>query len=129
MNSESGKIESFKDLNSWKESHNLVLMVYKETETFPTIEMFGLTSQLRRAAVSLTSNIAEGFSRNTYKDKLQFYSVAMGSLTEIENQLTIAKDLNYIEPLKFSALNQQLVTASKLLQGLIKKTKVIIRGS
>lgn len=129
MNFESKKIQTFKDLNSWKEAHSLVLLVYKETEAFPKSEIFGLTSQLRRASVSLTSNIAEGFSRNTYKDKLQFYSIALGSLTEIENQLIIAKDLNYIRADSFTALNNQVIIVSKLLSGLIKKTKEIIVSS
>lgn len=129
MNSESGKIKSFKDLNSWKASHILVLMVYKETETFPSAEIFGLVSQLRRAAVSLTSNIAEGFSRNSYKDKLQFYSIALGSLSEIENQIIIAKDLRYITPEKSLILEEQIIITSKLLHGLIKKSRSIIQNS
>ena len=126
MNFETQKIQSFKDLNSWKEGHVLVLMVYKETEYFPKREIFGLVSQLRRAAVSLTSNIAEGFSRNTYKDKLQFYAISLGSLTEIENQLLIAKDLSYITPERFSEFDNQIVIVSKLLSGLIKKSKSFV---
>ncbi len=128
MNIEPKRIQSFKDLNSWKEAHALVLLIYKETEAFPKSEIFGLISQLRRASVSLTSNIAEGFSRNTYKDKLQFYCVALGSLTEIENQLIIAKDLSYIKGELFSKLNNQIVVVSKLLSGLIKKTKEFLKG-
>ncbi len=104
----------------------MVLLVYKETETFPKTEIFGLVSQLRRASVSLTSNIAEGFSRNTYKDKLQFYAVALGSLSEMENQLLIAKDLAYISLGKSAEINDQIVIVSKLLSGLIKKTKEFV---
>src|SRR3989344_224377 len=86
------KIQSFTDLEVWRESHKLVLMVYKFTKNFPKNELFGLTSQLRRAVVSITSNIAEGFSRFSYKEKIQFYSIAFGSLTEVQNQLLISKD-------------------------------------
>src|SRR4030067_3416968 len=94
------KIKSFTDLGAWKESHKLVLMIYDISKNFPREEMFGLTIQIRRAAVSITSNIAEGFSRKTYKEKTQFYFMAIGSNTEIRNQLIIAKDLKYITPEK-----------------------------
>lgn len=70
------KIKSFTDLRAWREGHKLVLMIYKETENFPSKEIFSLTNQMRRAAISITSNIAEGFSRNTAKEKYQFYSMA-----------------------------------------------------
>ncbi len=123
LNIESGKIQSFKDLHSWQEGHKLVILIYKETDAFPKSELFSLTSQLRRASVSLTSNIAEGFSRNTYKEKVQFYSIAMGSLTEIENQLIIAKDLKYLTEKSFNILNEQIIIVSKLLRGLISKSK------
>ena len=96
MNQESGKIRSFTDLDAWREGHRLVIDIYKITREFPKEELFGLTNQLRRAAVSFTSNIAEGFSRNSYKEKLQFYSIALGSLTEVQNQLLVARDVEYI---------------------------------
>ena len=79
------KIKTFRDLISWQEGHNLVLMIYEVTKTFPREEAFGLTTQLRRAAVSCTSNIAEGFSRLTANDKAHFYTMALGSLTEIQS--------------------------------------------
>jgi four helix bundle protein len=82
-----GKIRSFTDLDAWKKGHELVLMVYKITKSFPNEEVFGLTIQMRRSAVSSTSNIAEGFSRHTHKEKIQFYSIALGSVTELQNQL------------------------------------------
>ncbi|HPN54545.1 MAG TPA: four helix bundle protein [Candidatus Moranbacteria bacterium] len=112
------KIKSFTDLEAWKEGHRLVLAVYKETQKFPKEESFGLTSQMRRAAVSITSNIAEGFSRNTSKDKYQFYSMAHGSLTELQNQLIIVRDIEYLEKENFNKIAQQTITVAKLLCGL-----------
>ena len=90
------KINTFKDLDCWKEAHSLVLEIYKTTSMFPTSEIFALTNQMRRASVSISSNIAEDFGRQGYKEKLQFYYVSRGSLIEIENQLLIAKDIKYI---------------------------------
>jgi four helix bundle protein len=118
-----GKIESFTDLNVWKEGHKLVLEIYKVSRTFPTEERFGLVSQIRRAAVSVTSNIAEGFSRESYKEKVQFYSMAKGSLTELQNQLLIARDVNYLDQGIFDKLAKQSITVHKLLTGLIKSSR------
>src|SRR3989344_8161391 len=117
------KIKSFTDLYVWKEAHKLVIMIYKVTKIFPKEEQFGLTNQIRRAAVSVTSNIAEGFSRNTFKDKTQFYSIALGSLTETQNQLLIARDIGYIENKIFQELGNQTVTVSKLCNGLLKSKR------
>lgn len=118
------KIRSFTDLFSWKEGHKLVLLVYSCTENFPNKEIFGLTNQMRRAAVSVTSNIAEGFSRKTTKEKLQFYSMAYGSLTELQNQLIIARDVKYLNKDVFKKVADQTVVVAKLLNGLkrIKNT-------
>ena len=93
---DSKKIKSFTDLETWKEGHKLVLIIYKITKSFPDEERFSLTNQLQRAMVSVTSNIAEGFSRNGKKEKVQFDYMVLGSLTEVQNQLLIAKDLSYI---------------------------------
>lgn len=114
------KIKSFTDLEAWKESHKLVLMVYMTTSNFPKEEMFGLVSQLRRAAISIVSNIAEGFSRNSPKEKIQFYFTAKGSNTEIQSQLLIAKDLKYLSEEDFSGMAQQSIKVNKLINGLIK---------
>lgn len=129
MIQELNKIKSFTDLKAWGEGHKMVLMIYELTKKFPKEEVFGLTNQLRRAAVSFTSNIAEGFSRNSYKEKLQFYTMALGSLTEIQNQLLIARDINYITKDEFSEVAEQTVDVSKITNGLIKKSKTIIRDS
>lgn len=129
MNQESRKIKSFTDLNVWQEVHKLVLAIYKITRKFPKEEQFGLTNQLQRAGVSFTSNIAEGFSRNSYKEKLQFYSTALGSLTEIQNQLLIARDIGYITKAEFDKIAEETVLISKMTNGLIKKSKSIIHNS
>lgn len=117
---EKEKIKSFTDLRAWREGHKLVLMTYKETENFPQKEIFGLTNQMRRAAVSATSNIAEGFSRNSTKEKYQFYCVAQGSVTELQNQLIIARDVGYLDQDKFDKLARQTIAVHKLINGLKK---------
>ena len=122
-------IKSFTDLNAWIEGHKLVLMIYNETKLFPKEEMFGLISQMRRCAVSITSNIAEGFSRQPYKEKVQFYSMAQGSVTELQNQLLEARDVGFIGKGKFQEIALQSVTAHKIINGLIKSSKTMIHNS
>jgi len=122
-NMEKEKITSFTNLNAWKEGHELVLEVYSLTKNFPKEEMFDLVSQMRRAAVSITSNIAEGFSRQGQKEKIQFYSIAHGSTTELQNQLLVARDVGYISNEQFTNAANKSVTAHKLLTGLIKSIK------
>lgn len=129
MKHESGKINSFTDLNAWKESYKLAVLVYEITKKFPEDEKFGLTNQLRRAVVSISSNVAEGFSRNSYKDKLQFYAVALGSLSEVQSQLFVANGINYLSENDFNELESKSVIVSKLLHGLIKSSKSAIQNS
>lgn len=126
---EKEKIKSFTDLNAWKEGHRLVLMVYRLTENFPNKEQFGLVSQMRRCAVSITSNISEGFSRNTFKDKLQFYSISLGSVSELQNQLLISRDLGFLNSKEFKKIAEQTITVNKLVNGLIKKCRAIIQDT
>ncbi len=114
------KIQSFTDLTAWKEGHALVLNIYKITFEFPHHQTYSLTNQMQRASVSITSNIAEGFSRRTRKDKVQFYYMALGSTTEIQNQLVIARDLGYLKSELFQSIAQQTVQVHKLINGLIK---------
>lgn len=123
MNLESKKIQSFTDLQVWQEAHRLVLLIYEITKAFPKEETFGLVSQMKRAAVSITSNIAEGFSRQSSKEKLQFYSIAHGSLTELQNQILVAKDVKYISEESFHKLSSQLLTVHKLLNAFIRSTR------
>jgi four helix bundle protein len=119
----SNKITSFTDLNTWKEAHKLVLDIYKLIKKFPKEEKYALSDQMRRCAVSITSNIAEGFSRQGKKEKLQFYYTSKGSLTELQNQLLIAKDAGYLNDKIFKELADQTVTVGKLLTGLIKSAQ------
>ncbi|MDP2708505.1 MAG: four helix bundle protein [bacterium] len=116
-------IKSFTDLNAWREGHKLVLLIYKITKNFPKEEMFGLINQLRRAAVSVTSNIAEGFSRQSYKEKIKFYCTSLGSTTEVQNQILIAKDVKYINSGEFIEIADQTIVVHKLLNGLIKSSR------
>ena len=115
-----GTIKIFSDLNTWKESHKLVLLIYKITEKFPNKETFALTSQMRRAVVSISSNIAEGFSRRGGKEKIMFYSMALGSLTELQNQMLVAKDVHYVDLVLYREFDEQSIVVHKLINGLIK---------
>jgi four helix bundle protein len=114
------KIKSFTDLIAWQKGHKLGLEIYKSTKNFPKEELYCLTSQIRRCAISITSNIAEGFSRQSSKEKKQFFSTSLGSLTELQNQLLMARDLEYINNKDFNYLAEMTVEVSKLINSLIK---------
>ena len=101
----------------------MAVAVYKTTKSFPKEELFGITSQMRRAVVSVTSNIAEGFGRETYKDKSHFYQISLGSLLELENQIYIAKDVGYLKEEKFYEIIQQIRKVETICRGLIKKSR------
>lgn len=120
------KIKSFTDLIVWKEGHELVIMVYKITKIFPKEETYSLIDQMRRAAASVTANIAEGFGRHGYREKLQFYYLAQGSLTELKNFILIAKDVGYLNKNNLNSLVDQANHTHKLLQGFITKTKSLL---
>jgi len=122
------RLKSFTDLDAWKEGHILVLSIYKSTDQFPRNEIFGLTLQMRRCVVSITSNIAEGFSRRSYKEKLQFYAIALGSVTELQNQLLIARDVGYISRDIFETLAHQSIKVHKIINGLIKRSKDFLKS-
>lgn len=121
-------IAKFTDLNAWKEAHKLNLLIYKITSTFPKIEVFGLASQLRRAAVSIESCIAEGFSRYHYKDRLNFYYDARGSVSEVQSQSITAKDLKYISLKSFEETFKQTEIVAIILGGLIRSTENLSRN-
>lgn len=117
------KIKEFTDLIAWQEAHRLVLKVYEVTKKFPKEELFSLTSQIRRSVVSVSSNTAEGFGRQSYKEKLQFYYIAQGSLIETKNQIFVARDVGYISNETSTEVVLQIEQTHRLLQGLITKTK------
>jgi four helix bundle protein len=114
---------SFTQLNVWQKAHQLVINIYLITKTFPVDERFGITDQMRRAAVSITSNISEGFNRKSKKEKTQFYYISLGSLSELENQLLICKDIGYLSPKDFNSLASDCIPVGKMLNGLIKSLK------
>jgi len=120
-----GKIKSFTDLNTWEEAHKLCLYICSLTRNFPNKEKHVLISQMRRAAISMTSNIAEGFSRKSYANKGIFYSMAPVSNTELQNQILITRGLGYLAVPDYNALLKQCIIVNKLLNGLIKKSKII----
>lgn len=117
------KIITFKDLYVWKEGHKLVLTIYKVTKILPKEEKFGLIDQMRRCAISITSNIAEGFTRKGKKEKTQFYYMAKGSLVELHNQLIICNDIKYLSNENFIIIENQINNVGKILTGLIRSTK------
>jgi four helix bundle protein len=117
-----GKITNFTDLDAWKEGHKLVIEVYKILPKLPK-SSYALIDQISRSAVSITSNIAEGFSRQSKKEKVQFYYIAKGSLTELQNQLLICRDVKLITQKEFLSIAQQTVIVGKLLTGLIRSAQ------
>jgi four helix bundle protein len=114
------EFKSYKDLIAWQKAILLVTEIYSITRTFPGTEQFGLTSQLNRAAVSVPSNIAEGWGRETSKNFAQFLRNSRGSLMEIQTQLIIAKNLGYINSERFEAATGMSEEVGKIIHGLIK---------
>lgn len=116
-------MKTHKDLDVWKKSMELVTAVYQQTKPFPKEEMYGLTNQIRRSAVSIPSNIAEGAARNHIKEYVQFLYIALGSASELETQLLIAKNLNYIDEQQSGILISSNESIRKMLIGLIKSVQ------
>ena len=116
------EIKSFRDLVVWQKASALATLLYKVTENFPKTEIYGITSQMRRAAVSVSSNIAEGFKRNSKKEKVQFYSMAYGSLSELESQIEISFRLEYLTITNYDQILSAINEVSRLLDGIIRST-------
>lgn len=115
-----------KDLEVWKKSIVFVTEIYRATNSFPKEEIYGLTSQIRRAAVSIPSNIAEGSARQSDKEFIQFLYIALGSLVETETQLIISKEIGYLNDISY--LSQEVENIRKMLIGLIKHLKEKTHG-
>jgi len=114
-------MKNYRKLNVWNKAHKLALDVYQTTGAFPADERFGLTSQMRRAAVSIPSNIAEGYGRSSERDFGRFLYIASGSVCELECQFLLARDLGYIDPGDSSRGLLACEEVRKMLAGLLKK--------
>jgi four helix bundle protein len=114
------KIKDFYDLNTWKKAHGLVLDIYNATNKFPKEELYGITSQIRRAAFSIAANVAEGFSRYHFNDKIRFYHNARGSVSETQNFLFLSKDLSFLNEKEFNKLFGLTEEINRLINGLIR---------
>jgi four helix bundle protein len=114
-------MQDFRNLKVWEKSHGVVLSVYKATSDFPKHELFGLTSQMRRSAYSIPTNIAEGCGRGTDADFARFLQMAMGSACELEYQLLLAKDLTYFSAETSDRISQEVVDVKRMLAALINK--------
>lgn len=116
-------IKSYKDLIVWQKSFTLALKVYKITADFPKSEIWGLSSQIQRAAVSIPSNIAEGYARQSLAEYIHFLKIAFGSGAELETQILIAKEINLIDQKRFDEINALLGETMSMLNSLIRKLK------
>lgn len=114
---------NFKELLVWQKSINFVTEIYELTNNFPKNEMYGLISEIRRASISIPSNIAEGNSRRSVADYLQFLKIARGSCAEVETQLIIAQNLKFLSEEHYLKLNQDIIEILKMLNGLINSLK------
>lgn len=117
------RINTFRDLQVWQKAHQLVLKVYRLTKNFPTHEMYGLVSQLRRAIISASSNIVEGFHRKSVNDSLHFYNIADASLEEARYQLMVARDLGYINEMQYNEIETLAIDVSKKLRRWMQSQK------
>lgn len=109
-------IKTFKDLQVWQKAHKAVLEIYKITSAFPKYEIYGLTAQLRRAIISVASNIVEGFKRHSVQDSIHFYNMADASLEEVKYQLLVAFDLGYLNKQNYSVIMNLVEEVSKMLR-------------
>lgn len=116
-------VRTYRDLLVWQKGMALVTRVYLAAKAFPRDELYGLTSQLRRCAVSIPSNIAEGHSRTTRKDLLRFLEISLGSLFELQTQLEIARNLSYLGPDEYAGLEQQSREVERMLTSFMRSLR------
>ena len=114
-------MKDFRDLQVWHKAHQLTLAVYRSTSTFPRDERYGLTTQLRRSSSSIAANLAEGCGRNGDAELARFCSIAMGSASELEYHLLLAKDLNLLTAADHTMLTDQATEVKRMLTGLLQK--------
>jgi four helix bundle protein len=114
-------VKDFHDLHVWQKAHQLTLDVYRLTASFPRHELYGLTTQLRRSSSSIGANLAEGCGRNGDAELARFCSIAMGSASELDYHLLLAKDLNLIKGTDYTQLTQQTTEVKRMLTGLLQK--------
>lgn len=114
-------MKDFRELKVWEKAHRLTLQVYRITKDFPADEQFGLTVQLRRAAASVPTNIAEGCGRDSERELARFMSIAAGSASEVEYQLLLACNLDYMQDATYRELNQQVNEIKRMLNSFIQK--------
>lgn len=113
-------LRNYKDLKVWQKAYQLCLRVYKTTKDFPKHELYGITAQMRKAAVSIPSNIAEGYGRKTTKEYVQSLYIGYGSLCELETQALLSSDLEYIRKEKSDILLDEIGSVERMLKALIK---------
>jgi four helix bundle protein len=116
-------MKNFRDLKVWEKGHRLTLKTYESTAGFPTEEIYGLKSQMRRASVSIPTNIAEGCGRNTDAELARFLEIAMGSASELEYLVFLAKDLEMLDNTIFENLTEMIVESKQMLSSLIKRLR------
>ena len=116
-----GAVKDFRDLQVWHKAHQLTLTVYRLTATFPREELYGLTTQLRRSSASIAANLAEGCGRHGEAELARFCSIAMGSASELEYHLLLARDLNLLNAADYTALANQTTEVKRMLTGLQQK--------
>ena len=116
-------MRDFNKLEVWKRSHELTLAVYSGTATFPRDELYGLTSQIRRAASSIPANIAEGCGRDSDADFARFLHIAMGSASELKYHLLLARDLGHVPADKYTGLHEETTQVKRMLAGLLRRLK------
>ena len=117
-------MKDFRKLLVWEKAHKLTLEIYRVTSSFPREELYGLTSQIRRACVSIPANIAEGCGRDSERELLRFMRIAMGSSSELEYEIILAHDLGYLSDEVFIKIQRDLVEVRKMLNAFIQKLKI-----
>ena len=116
-------MRDFRQLRVWEDAHNLTIEIYQATKDFPKEELFALTNQIRRACVSIGSNIAKGCGRGSNKEYANFLQIALGSAFEIDYQMLLAKDLQYIESEKYLFLSEKIASVKRQLASLLQKVR------